>query len=257
MFLLEKPFQKNIFLNVSFYKTFWSSTIITNNNYVCFDFNSFFTCLKFLINNSYVNFGNKIFHQKIGIPMGQNYSPLLADLFLFYCEYNFLKSLSNHHLKSKFNNVTRYIDDVAVINFPEFETYLKNIYPKALSVTKDAGTKDSIHYLDIKILFQNPVSFTIFDKRDEFDFSICNFPFNSSNMPYKMIYSVFVSQLFRFTNLCSNSDLFKEKLCNLISKLLKQGYHNKILRYLFYKFTKNIKVNELTGFNYIKNVNFP
>jgi hypothetical protein len=39
--------------------------------------------LGFLVKNIYVVFGDQVFQQSVGIPMGTNYAPLLADLFLY------------------------------------------------------------------------------------------------------------------------------------------------------------------------------
>jgi hypothetical protein len=38
--------------------------------------------LGFLIDNIFAVFGNQIFQQTVGIPMGTNCAPLFADLFL-------------------------------------------------------------------------------------------------------------------------------------------------------------------------------
>ena len=40
--------------------------------------------LDFLVDNIYVVFGDQVFQQTVGIPMGTNCAPLLADLFLFF-----------------------------------------------------------------------------------------------------------------------------------------------------------------------------
>ena len=42
--------------------------------------------LEFLIDNIFVFFGGRVFQQTVGIPMGTNCSPLLADLFLYSYE---------------------------------------------------------------------------------------------------------------------------------------------------------------------------
>ena len=42
--------------------------------------------VEFLIDNVFVKFGGCLFHQVIGIPMGPNSAPLLADLFLYSYE---------------------------------------------------------------------------------------------------------------------------------------------------------------------------
>jgi hypothetical protein len=39
--------------------------------------------LEFLIDDIFLSFGGTLFQQVVGIPMGTNYAPLLADLFLY------------------------------------------------------------------------------------------------------------------------------------------------------------------------------
>ena len=69
--------------------------------------------LEYLIGNIFVEFGGRIFQQTIGIPMGTNCAPLLADLFLY--SYEFVQSLlkaGKKHLAQQFNFTYKYIDDV-------------------------------------------------------------------------------------------------------------------------------------------------
>ena len=58
--------------------------------------------LEYLIDNIFVEFGGRIFQQTIRIPMGTNCAPLLADLFLYSYEVEFVQS----HLQAdkKHNN---------------------------------------------------------------------------------------------------------------------------------------------------------
>ena len=49
--------------------------------------------LEFLIDNIFVFFGGILFQQVVGIPMGTNCAPLLADLFLYSYESEFLQKL--------------------------------------------------------------------------------------------------------------------------------------------------------------------
>ena len=39
--------------------------------------------LVYLLDNIFIRFGTKLYRHTIGIPMGTNYAPLVADLFLF------------------------------------------------------------------------------------------------------------------------------------------------------------------------------
>ena len=49
--------------------------------------------LDFLIDNIFVTFGGGVFQQTVGIPMGTNCARLLADLFLYYYEADFMPEL--------------------------------------------------------------------------------------------------------------------------------------------------------------------
>ena len=49
--------------------------------------------IEFLIHNIVVQFGGRLFRQMIGIPMGTNCAPLLADLFLYSYENEFLDNM--------------------------------------------------------------------------------------------------------------------------------------------------------------------
>ena len=51
--------------------------------------------LTFLLDNIFIRFGTKLYRQVVGIPMGTDYAPLVADLFLFYYERDFMMSLSD------------------------------------------------------------------------------------------------------------------------------------------------------------------
>jgi hypothetical protein len=50
-----------------------------------------FNILEFFIDNIFAMFGGRIFQQQVGIPMGTNCAPLLADLFLYLYEADFIQ----------------------------------------------------------------------------------------------------------------------------------------------------------------------
>ena len=60
--------------------------------------------LNWLVDNIYVTFGDKVFRQKIGIPMGTDCAPFLANLFLYSYEYEWIdkqrKNKKSHILKA-------------------------------------------------------------------------------------------------------------------------------------------------------------
>ena len=51
--------------------------------------------LIYLLDNIYIRFGTKLYRQIVGIPMGTYCAPLVADLFLFCYERDFMTSLSD------------------------------------------------------------------------------------------------------------------------------------------------------------------
>ena len=69
----------------------------------------------FLLDNIYIRFGSKLYRQIVGISMGSNCAPLLADLFLYCFERNCMLSLSDDdqsEVIEAFNSTSRYLDDV-------------------------------------------------------------------------------------------------------------------------------------------------
>ena len=66
--------------------------------------------LTFLLDNFFIRFGTNLYRQVGGIPMGTNCAPLVADLFLFCYERDFMMSLSD--VIDAFNTTSRYLDDI-------------------------------------------------------------------------------------------------------------------------------------------------
>ena len=185
--------------------------------------------LNFLIDNIFVVFGGRVFQQIVGIPMGTNCAPLLADIFLYSYEAEFIQSLvseGKRNLASDFNFTYRYIDDVLSINNPKFADYLNRIYPSELEVKETTETNNSASYLDILLSYDTDghMNTSLYDKRDDFNFSITNFPFLCSNIPSSPAYGVFISQLIRYARASTKYTDFTLRARRLSDKLLSQGY---------------------------------
>ena len=77
-----------------FKKNQWKKLIITYRNALfgenikdCqhgFDYDEFMALFEFLIDNIYIRFCDNVFKQMVGIPMGTNCAPLLANPYMFY-----------------------------------------------------------------------------------------------------------------------------------------------------------------------------
>ena len=76
----------------------------------------------------------------------------------------------------------------------------------------------------------------IYDKRDDFDFKIVNFPFLDGDVPRSTSYGVYISQLIRFARVSSHVDDFNTRNKVLTANLLRQGYRYHKIRKAFSKF---------------------
>ena len=169
----------------------------------------------------------------IGIPMGTNCAPLVADLFLFCYERDFMKSLSRENqadIIEAFNSTSRYLDDLLNIDNIYFDQMVDRIYPTELQLNRANSSVTEAPFLDLNLCISNStVSTKIYDKRDDFDFDIVNFPRRTS-------YGVYISQLIRFARASSNLNDFNYRNKALTAKLLRQGYRYFKLRKAFSKF---------------------
>ena len=157
--------------------------------------------LEFLVDNIFVVFAGKVLQQTVRIPMGTNCAPLLADIFLYSYEADFIQSLlstGKKHLASRFNLTYRYIDDVLSINNPEFENCLGQMYPTEFEIKDTTESTTSASYLDLLLSIgrDGQLQTSIYDKRDDFNFHITNFPFMSSNIPSSPAYGVLSLNLY-------------------------------------------------------------
>ena len=185
-------------------------------------------------------FGTKLYRQVVGIPMGPNGAPLVADLIMFCYERDFIMSLSDDKqadIVDAFITTSRYLDDILNINNVYFDNMVSQIYPSELQPDKANTFDTEAAFLDLHLSISNDIDSTkIYDKRDDFDFEIFNFPFLDGNDPRSTSYGVFISQLIRFARTSSHVADFNTRNELLTQKLLKQGYQYHKLRKTFSKF---------------------
>ena len=110
--------------------------------------------LECLIDNIFVIFGERVFQQTVGIHMGTNCAPLLADLFLYSYEGEFIQGLfkkNEKNLARFFNFTFRYIDDVISLINSRFCDFVDRIYPIELEIKDTTDTDRSASYLDLHL----------------------------------------------------------------------------------------------------------
>ena len=170
----------------------------------------------------------KLYRQIVVIPMGINCSPLVADLFLFCYERDFMLSLLDNNqtdIIEALNSTSRYLDDLLNIDNPYFELMVGQIYPTELQINKANSSDTEALFLDLNLSITNGiVSSKVYYKRNDFNFEIVNFLFLDENVPRSPSYGENISQLIRFARVCSNVDDFNNRNLFLTAKLLKLGY---------------------------------
>ena len=145
-----------ILVNTYTGKAFWSHT--DKGSYKSFNLQHLLDALEFILNNTYIKFGQQLFLQTKGIPMGGNASPLIADLYLSWLEYQYLSKLvrnKDFNLLHKLKYNSRYIDDIITPNVENFLEIAKHIYP--IEIPLEQTNNDSLHdtFLDLDIKAQS------------------------------------------------------------------------------------------------------
>ena len=193
--------------------------------------------------NIYVQFDGTVYQQIVGIPMGTNCAPLIADLFLYCYERDFMSDLQKSKrfdLIDMFNDTSRYLDDIFTIDNPEFEKHIPDIYPAELQLNKANTSDKETSFLDLNIkVIGSDIHTRVYDKRDDFGFPIVNFPWLSGDVPRLPSYGIYISQLVRFARCCTSVLDFHSKNLQITSKLLTQSYKYDKFRKTFGKFFRS------------------
>ena len=84
------------------------------------------------------------------------------------------------------------------------------MYPAELEIKDTTESTTSASYIDLLLSIgrDGQLHTSIYDKRDDLNFHITNFPFLSSNIPFSPAYGVFISQLIRYAGVCSSYECF-------------------------------------------------
>ena len=146
-----------------------------------------------MLDNIFTRFGTKLYRRVVGIPLGTNCAPLVADLLLFCYERDFMISLSDDKqadVIGAFNTTSRYLDDILNINYVYFYNMVSQIYPSEHQLNKANTSDKEVTFLDLNLSISNDiVSTKIYDKRDYFDFEIVNFPFLDGDVSYGFLFN--------------------------------------------------------------------
>ena len=148
-----------------------------------------------------------------------------------------LSDVKQAEIIDAFKSTSRYLDDILNFDNPHFEGMVNRIYPPELQLNKAHTSDTEAPFLDLHLSISNGfVPSKIYDKRDELDFDIENFPFLDGDVPRSTSYGVYISQLIGFARVSSHVTDFNACYKSLTAKRLQQGYRYHKLRKTFSKF---------------------
>ena len=173
--------------------------------------------------------------------MGTNCAPYLANLFLHVFEYKYLSLLVTNgeiDVAKKLSNVYRYQDDCLAVNDDGlFAEHFKNIYPSELKLNNTNISVNKSTFLDMTIsVYRGKFTYRSYDKRDDFNFQICNYPHLEGNIPTGPSYGVYTSQLVRLAEINKNVVHYKSDVRSMTNKFVAQGFTMSRLKDKFMEF---------------------
>ena len=232
-----------ILVNADARQAYWVGSLDKREGWEQLTCDKLLDALKYVLYNTYVSFAGNIFLQTVGIPMGGNASPFIADLCLAVMEYRYMEKLvrsklvSDRNLAKSLSLNSRYLDDIGVLNFLGFDSISKLIYHPSLILEGSGFGYHYDNFLDLSVrIFNEKFIIGIYHKVDDFNFEVINFPFPSSNIHSQVGYNAFYSQLVRYYRLCNNKMDFIARVKMLKVKLSGRGYNIRTLGKSFLKF---------------------
>ena len=169
--------------------------------------------VKFLVSNTYLRCGDSLYRQTVGIPMGTNCAPVLANLFLYHYESAYVSRLLADHGPSvarSFRTCFRLIDDVLAVGVPRLHSALSQpaedggLYPRALALEQTSDSTLEAEFIGIHVEQKGSrFHLSVYDKRKSFPFKVRRYPLMASLIPRTIPYGVFVGLLHRGYRICS------------------------------------------------------
>ena len=199
--------------------------------------------VRFLVENIYIVNDGTIRRQVVGIPMGTNCAPPLANLFLYAFESAYIDRLEEKDPVSagQFHMTFRLIDDTLAIDNPQWEAAVADIYPRELKLadTTPHDEAAAVHFLGMDIFgVDDRFRLRVYDKRDDFPFTVVRYPRMESLIPQTIPYGVFSGQLHRGYRICSMMDDFLSFAVDVGRRLMSNGCRGRRLSMLFSNFVQ-------------------
>ena len=230
--------------------TLWSMAAWSKNpnkSTFRFNVNTLIESLDFQLNTTFFTFGQRVFQQMVGVPMGTDMGPEIANLHLHQCEFSYLNNLKKHntHQARLYNDTYRYLDDITIINGNDLITInMHNIYGTVLLLNKENVEPLNANVLDLTISIDQSnktMDCKLYDKRRDYSFKISNMPDLTGNIPTRNSYGVVTGELLRYAKINTRFDNFQYNAIKLMTLLISQGYDKSKLQDRLEKFVSKYK----------------
>ena len=146
-------------------------------------------------------------------------------------------------LARKFKGLNRYRDDCTALNLDDFRTLAQDIYPPSLELSQENDDPNQAAVLDMFVSVRGGYFRTkVYNKTDNFPFSVVTMPFLESNISSKVCYKVFFSQVLRYQRLCTFRKDFEDRVYLLGKNLEGRGYNVNKLEKEFRQVVSNCRL---------------
>ncbi|GMR40858.1 hypothetical protein PMAYCL1PPCAC_11053, partial [Pristionchus mayeri] len=245
--------EKLYFLIDTLFKNAGSEYLVVHGNYVRYDRNNASTTgrsyhkvevkgiIDFILKNSFAYYGGQLFQQHKGIPQGNNASPQIADRTLAVMEYQYIRNniKVGHTLAFSLNRTFRYIDDLFHISEKrsEFMRITTEMYHQSLTLEQtNSGPRES-SFLDLSIIVKNngKVQTSLYNKTDDYSFSVVRYPHYQSNNPRFMGANTLHGEIVRIYRNCSSVEHFLERVRKIVKYYITIQYPKNIVFSRVYK----------------------
>ena len=229
--------------------------------------------LDYVLDNIFVTFGEKMYQQRLGVPMGFACSPMFAVLLLAFYELSFVRKWGGRirdavesapvqtpwgvmpwsaartrmaRLVGDTARSCRAIDDVLLIGLTatERQWILCDMYPPSLELKEVYASPGRICYLDMEILTDRGGFYTThFDKRDEFEVqgamaSVRKWPHIESAISEQTKYNCLYGFMVSASKRVMRRKILVRLTADRIVEMRKDGYKIKVMRHHLAKFAK-------------------
>lgn len=238
-----------------------------------------FEILDYLLDNAYVTFGDQVYRQQLGVPIGFGASPMIANFTLAYREIRGIEQMVRMAqapkgtmvrvpegecqqttqtqrqlglLAAKLVRCCRNIDDILFIDLDEKEVkwaidILYEPTKTGLQLNDECASwrSEEVHYLDMYVKWDRRGYFTdLYDKRTMLATQgrmsdVRRFPHVESTLTEGCKYNVLTGFLHRIHGVVTRRDLFVKRAAEGITRMWQHGYDKRQLLNTTRKFLRN------------------